>query len=170
MGRLSLRRSAGPSAALMVALAALLLGDCAEQRREPGRADALVTRVVDGDTVEVVIDDRREDVRYIGIDTPETVSPDDPVQCMGPKASAFNDRFVEGRRVTLVFDAERRDKYGRLLAYVYRGRRLVNAILLRRGLARTLTIAPNDSMAERFAEIEERAGRSARGLWGACAS
>jgi micrococcal nuclease len=127
-----------------------------------------VTRVVDGDTVEVVLDGREEDVRYIGVDTPETVKPGEPVQCFGPQASAFNHRTVEGRRVRLVFGAERRDVYGRLLAYVYLDGRFVNAELVRRGLARTLTIPPNDRFAERLKQLEIAAARAGRGLWGAC--
>src|SRR5919106_2430176 len=97
----------------------------------PRSADALVTRVVDGDTVEVRIAGGRDEVRYIGIDTPETVKPGEPVQCFGHRASAANRRLVEGRRVRLVFDRERRDVYGRLLAYVYVRGRFVNAELVR---------------------------------------
>ena len=80
---------------------------------------AQVVRVIDGDTIEVSIGGQDEDVRYIGVDTPETVKPDTPVQCYGPQASAENHRLVDGRTVRLVFDRERRDVYGRLLAYVY---------------------------------------------------
>jgi micrococcal nuclease len=137
---------------------------------EPRSARALVTRVVDGDTIEVELDGEREDVRYIGVDTPETVKPDTPVQCFGPQASAFNHALMEGRRVRLVFGVERRDVYGRLLAYVYLDNRFVNAALVRRGLARTLTIPPNDRFAERFKRLEMRAARVGRGLWGACDS
>jgi micrococcal nuclease len=135
-----------------------------------------VTRVVDGDTIHVELpsgDD--EDVRYIGIDTPETVKPGTPVQCGGPKAHEVNERLVDGRRVTLRFDAERRDVYGRLLAYVYlpgagpAGRPLfVNAELARRGLARTLTIPPNDTFARLFARLASAAAAEGRGLWGHC--
>lgn len=134
----------------------------------PARAVALVTRVVDGDTIEARIDGQVEDVRYIGVDTPETVKPDTPVQCFGPQASAFNHRLVERRRVRLVFGVERRDVYGRLLAYAYLGRRFVNAALVRRGLARTLTIPPNDRFAPLLRRLEMRAARAGRGLWGAC--
>ena len=134
----------------------------------PRAVEALVTRVVDGDTVEVRIDGEIEDVRYIGVDTPETVKPDTPVQCFGPRASTFNHRLVEGRRVRLVFGAERRDAYGRLLAYVYLGDRFVNAILVRRGLARSLTIPPNDRFAPLLRRLELRAARTGRGLWDAC--
>jgi len=86
-----------------------------------------------------------------------------------------NERLVGGRTVTLRFDAERRDVYGRLLAYVYLpgagpdGQALfVNAELARRGLARTLTIPPNDSHASLFARLAARAGVRGRGLWGRC--
>jgi endonuclease YncB( thermonuclease family) len=134
----------------------------------PSETTAFVTRVVDGDTIEARIGAQVEDVRYIGVDTPETVKPGTPVQCFGPQASAFNHRLVERRRVHLVFGVERRDVYGRLLAYVYLGRQFVNAALVRRGLARTLTIPPNDRFAPRLRRLEMRAARVGRGLWGAC--
>jgi micrococcal nuclease len=158
----------------MIVLAALVLLrpweslDGLWEDEPPRSAVAYVTRVVDGDTVEVRLGGGIEDVRYIGVDTPETVKPDTPVQCFGPQASAFNHRFVEGRRVRLVFGVERRDVYGRLLAYVYLGRRFVNAELLRRGLARTLTIPPNDRYAGHFERLQMAAARSGRGLWGTC--
>jgi micrococcal nuclease len=136
--------------------------------RGPATAMAYVVRAVDGDTIEVRIGERREDVRYIGIDTPETVKPGTPVQCFGPRASAFNHHLVEGRRVRLVFGVERRDVYRRLLAYVYLNGRLVNAALVRRGLARSLTIPPNDRLAPRFRRLELRAAQAGRGLWGTC--
>jgi micrococcal nuclease len=134
----------------------------------PAAVQASVIRVVDGDTIEAQIGDQVEDVRYIGVDTPETVKPDAPVECFGPQASAFNHRLVEHRSVRLVFDAERRDVYGRLLAYVYRDGLFVNASLVRRGLARSLTIPPNDRFAPLFRRLEMRAARAGRGLWGAC--
>ncbi|HEX6781608.1 MAG TPA: thermonuclease family protein [Solirubrobacterales bacterium] len=131
-------------------------------------ATAFVTRVVDGDTVEVLLDGREEDVRYIGVDTPETVKEGTPVECFGPQASAFNHALVEHRRVRLVFDEELRDVYGRLLAYVYLGDRFVSAELVQRGLARTLTIPPDDRFADRLKRLEIAAARAGRGLWGAC--
>jgi micrococcal nuclease len=135
----------------------------------PRAAWAYVVRAIDGDTIEARIDGELEDVRYIGVDTPETVKPGTPVQCFGHRASAFNHRLVDGRRVRLVFGVERRDAYGRLLAYTYvGGRRLVSAMLVRRGLARSLTIAPNDRLAPLFRRLEMRAARAGRGLWGAC--
>jgi micrococcal nuclease len=124
--------------------------------------------VVDGDTIEARIGGEVEDVRLIGVDTPETVKPGTPVQCFGPRASDFTHRRLEGQRVRLVFGVERRDVYGRLLAYLYLRGRFFNPILVRRGLARTLTIAPNDRFAPRFRRLELAAARTGRGLWGAC--
>ena len=167
-------RSGGRGSVLLLLLAALVLLRPWESLDELGEAEGprsasvYVTRVVDGDTVEVQIDGREEDVRYIGVDTPETVKPGAPVDCFGPQASSFNHRLVERRRVRLVFDEERRDQYGRLLAYVYLGDRFVNAELIRRGLAETLTIPPNNRFAERLKRLEIAAARAGRGLWGAC--
>jgi len=140
-----------------------------------------VERVVDGDTILVRLGGRDEYVRLIGVDTPETVKPDTPVQCFGERASHFTKRRLTGRRVRLVFGAEPRDVYGRLLAYVYvpqgsfdgsqhvqSPQRLFNAILARRGLARPLTIPPNDRFAPRFERLAVAAARAGRGLWGAC--
>ena len=90
-----------------------------ELEEGPASAVVRVMRVVDGDTIEVRLDGRGEDVRLIGVDTPETVKPDTPVQCFGERASHFTKRRLTGRRVRLVFGVERRDVYGRLLAYVY---------------------------------------------------
>jgi len=161
---------------LAAVAAAALLAPCDQRDPEDeiesgaGALEAEVIDVVDGDTIDVRLEDGSEEtVRYIGVDTPESVAPDEPVQCYAHRAAEFNRSLVLGRSVQLRFDAERRDVYGRLLAYVYRGRRLINAILLRRGLARPLTIPPNDSLAPLFERLARAAGRVGRGLWGACA-
>ena len=144
-------------------------GETAGTAQDAGeRVRAEVVRVVDGDTIEVSIEGEVEDVRYIGVDTPESVSPGEPVECFGPEASEFNESLVAGETVRLVFDEELRDAYGRLLAYVFADGELVNAELVARGFARTLEIAPNTSKAPRLARLERRAGAAARGLWGAC--
>jgi len=159
------------SVVLLAVVAAVLLRPW-EEIGSPGAgaasARAYVVRTVDGDTIEARIDGHLEDVRYIGIDTPETVKPGTPVQCFGHRASDFDRRLVEHQRVRLVFGVEPRDIYGRLLAYVYIGHRFVNPIFVRRGLARTLTIPPNDRYALLFARLQTRAARGGRGLWGAC--
>lgn len=131
---------------------------------------ARVVRVVDGDTVHVRAASAEETVRYIGMDTPESVKPGVPVQCYAKAASHRNEQLVAGQTVRLVVGAEPRDRYGRLLAYVYRAGdgRFVNAELVREGYARTLTIPPNDDQAPRFATLARDAERDGRGLWGAC--
>lgn len=143
-----------------------------EERQPPPKlaspVTARVVRVVDGDTIAVRVGSRLERVRYIGVDTPETVKPSSPVQCFGKRASAFNGRLVGGRSVRLRFDRELRDRYGRLLAYVFVGERFVNAELVRRGYATTLRIPPNDSRAPQLASLERAAMRRGRGLWAAC--
>jgi micrococcal nuclease len=129
-----------------------------------------VVRVVDGDTIRVRLGGTEERVRYIGVDTPETVKPGTPVQCFGKAASAYNKRLLRGHSVRLVFDAERRDRYGRLLAYVYRqpDGLFVNADLVRRGYAQPLTIPPNVGHAAEFRALARGARRAGRGLWAAC--
>jgi micrococcal nuclease len=137
----------------------------------PGaRLAGTVTRVVDGDTVHVRVGARDETVRYIGMDTPETVKPHTPVQCFGQAASAANRRLVAGARVDLRLDAEARDRYGRVLAYVYRHRDglFVNAALVRGGFATILTIPPNVSHAADLRGLQRDARARRRGLWGAC--
>lgn len=165
------RRGWAGSAVLLAAIALLVLrpwehhddGDAG-----PAWAIVPVTRVVDGDTIEVELDGEVEDVRLIGVDTPETVKPGTPVQCFGPRASGFSHRHLEGQTVRLVFGVERRDAYGRLLAYVYLDHRFYNPTLVRRGLARVLTIPPNDRYAPLFIGLQRRAALAGRGLWGAC--
>ncbi len=169
------------SAVLLTAVALLILRPWEQGGGEtgPASARAVVTRVVDGDTIEARIDGEEEDVRLIGVDTPETVKPGAPVECGGPLASRFTHGLLDGKRVRLVVGEERRDPYGRLLAYAYLDPaiephtgprvRFVNAALVRRGLARTLTIPPNDRFAPLFERLELRAARAGRGLWGACA-
>jgi micrococcal nuclease len=173
------------SLVLLAVVAAILLRpwDSGPARRllgAPGprasqRIGGRVLRAVDGDTLEVRLDDGDvETVRIIGVDTPETVKPDTPVQCYGPRASAFEHKTVEGRRVRLLVGVEPRDVYGRLLAYVWVLRpgakrpQFLETELLRRGLARTLTFHPNDRFAHRFEELEQKTARAGKGLWNAC--
>jgi micrococcal nuclease len=165
---------------LTVLIAAVVLGfvrlggggEAAPGRGGAGEASsARVVRVVDGDTVVVrTAGGAEERIRYIGIDTPESVKPGTPVQCFAKAASHANERLIEGRRVRLVQDAEARDRYGRLLAYVYRRSDglFVNAELVRRGYARTLTIPPNVAHAARFRRLAAEARRGERGLWSRC--
>ena len=139
-------------------------------RYGPGeRQNALVERVVDGDTAVMKVGGESVYVRYIGVDTPEMnwdrIS--DSEDC-ARDATDFNADQVEGRRVQLEFDRELYDRYDRLLAYVRVDGRLVNADLLRDGLATTLTIRPNDRYADRFSALEREARANSRGLWRGC--
>ena len=173
MGAIFLRGWMGSAILLAIGGLALLRPDIgglleSSDASEPASVSAVVTRVIDGDTIEASFSGRIEDVRLIGIDTPETVKPDEPVQCFGPQASAFTHRLLEGATVRLTFGVEERDTYGRMLAYVRRGKQFVNATLVRRGFARTLTIPPNDRFAPQLRLLELSAARAGRGLWGSC--
>lgn len=134
----------------------------------PAGVDVEVRRVVDGDTLEVTGGER---VRLIGVDTPESVAPNRPVGCFGREASAFTARLLPpGTEVRLVGDVEQRDRFGRLLAYVYRRSDglFVNAELLRQGFAQLLTIPPNIAHTDEFAAIARGAREESQGLWAAC--
>ncbi|MFM8561514.1 MAG: thermonuclease family protein [Solirubrobacterales bacterium] len=156
-----------PATALLVTGCAFALAACGQGS---GEFTGRVERVVDGDTIIVSAPGGSERVRYIGIDTPESVAPGRPVECFGPQASAANRRLVAGREVKVVPGTEERDRYGRLLAYVYTddGRSFVNARLVRSGAADTLAIEPNTRYAAELAALRRRARAEGAGLWGAC--
>lgn len=124
-----------------------------------------VSRVIDGDTVELA-DGRR--VRYIGIDTPETVDPRKAVQCFGKQASDQNRELVEGKEVELEKDISETDKYGRLLRYIYIGDVFVNDYLIRQGFAHASSYPPDIKYQSQFQEAEKEARENNRGLWNAC--
>jgi micrococcal nuclease len=125
--------------------------------------DYQVQRVVDGDTL-VLANGAR--VRLLGVDTPETVKPNTPVQPWGSEASAFAKAFVAGGTVRLTFDSERTDKYDRFLAYVWVGDRMLNEELLRAGLGKALLQYPYSSaMKRRFRQAEAEAKQARRGMW-----
>lgn len=125
----------------------------------------LVTRVIDGDTIEIAGGER---VRYLGIDTPETVDPKRPLQCFGREASQKNKELVEGKYVRLEKDISEADKYGRLLRYVYVDDKFVNFELVKDGFAHILTIPPDVKHQEKFLAAEREAREAKRGLWGTC--
>jgi micrococcal nuclease len=163
-------RRIAPFALLLAALAAAVFARFPAERPATSFGEAQVVRVVDGDTIRVRLGGREERVRYIGIDTPESVKPGTPVQCYAKHAARANAALVAGRRVRLVGDAEARDRYGRLLAYVYRvpDGAFVNAALVRDGYARTMTIPPNVAHADQFATLARGARQAGRGLWRSC--
>jgi len=121
-----------------------------------------VKRVVDGDTILLADNDR---VRYIGINTPETKHPRKAVEWMGKEASDFNKKLVEHKWVSLEFDVEKRDKYGRLLAYVYIDNVFVNAELVKQGYAQVYTFPPNVKHTDLLLECQRQAREKRKGLW-----
>jgi len=126
----------------------------------------LCTRVIDGDTIIVEIDGKQERVRLIGVDTPETVHPSKPVEYFGKEASEFTKRMVEGKKVRLEFDWQKRDKYGRLLAYVYLpDGTFLNAEIIKQGYGFAYTRFPFKYL-EEFRQYEREARENSRGLWG----
>lgn len=159
---------------LAAALAAVvLLASCGEALQDlgeptgPGRR-VVVTRVVDGDTAVVDLDGSEVRVRFIGIDTPESVAPDQPVECFGPQASSYTTDRLEGEMVRLEFDVERLDQYGRTLAYVWIGSELFNETLVAGGYALVTTYPPDVKYVDRFVAAQRSAREAGLGLWGAC--
>lgn len=133
--------------------------------------EAIVRSVVDGDTIEVSFGGGPgERVRLLGIDTPETVKPDAPVDCFGPEASgATKDLLAPGTTVIVQRDTEARDRYGRLLGYIWRtDGTFVNRVLVAEGFARTLSIAPNTAHRGDLAAAAAEARAAGRGLWSSC--
>jgi micrococcal nuclease len=150
----------------LAAVALMLLAWGAAEAQQLQQFTGYVSRVVDGDTIYVVIGNQIEAVRYIGINTPETHHPTKGREPYGEAATAVNQQLVDGRWVTLVLDTQYRDRYGRLLAYVWADGRFVNAELVHRGYAQAATYPPNVRYAEHFRQLERGARENGRGLWG----
>jgi len=129
----------------------------------PATYKVKVLRVIDGDTIKIEGD---KVVRYIGIDTPETVHPSKPVQCYGKEASYKNKELVEGKEVKLEKDVSETDKYGRLLRYVWLGDMLVNEYLVREGYAQSSSYPPDVKYQNKFIEAQRQAREEKKGLWG----
>lgn len=136
-----------------------------------------VTKVVDGDTAYILINGKEEKVRFIGVDTPETKHPSQPVEPYGPEASSFTTKQLTGKQVYLETDVTERDKYGRLLAYIWLEKpqeindsqiraKMFNAHLLLNGYAQLLTIPPNVKYTDYFTKYQTEARNADKGLWG----
>lgn len=137
-----------------------------EPKKEDDRNWVKVNRVVDGDTFEIINSGKKEKLRLIGVDTPETVKPNSKVEPYGPEASNFTKKMIEGKKVRLEFDVQERDKYGRILAYVYlEDGTLLNARLLEEGLATIMTVPPNVRMADYFLGLQKKAQKARKGIW-----
>jgi micrococcal nuclease len=177
-------RPVGSARFAIIALAGLGLLSCNddEPAADPGptsspagavEANATVEYVVDGDTIDVLIDGTEERIRFTGIDTPEKARLDTgaPAECFGDEATAFTESLLPvGTPVRLVRDVVGRDDYGRILAYVYRADDgiFVNYEIVRQGYARPLTIPPNETHADLMVVAARDAERDDVGLWSAC--
>jgi len=146
---------------LLLRLALLLVAGSASA----APIDGIVVRVVDGDTIDVQLADRVEKVRYIGVNTPEIHHPIKGEEPGGREAAEVNRRLVAGRHVRLELDVRTRDRYGRLLAYVWLGDTMVNAELVRRGYAQVMTVPPNVRYQDLFLKLQREARDAGRGLW-----
>ncbi len=155
----------------LAALAVALAGCAAVGPRSLPPGEAVVERVVDGDTVVLDLGASEETARLIGVDTPETNHPTVGAECYGREASAHLERLLPGgTRVRVERDVEARDRYGRLLVYVHRADDglFVNEAMVAEGFAAALTVPPNVAYADRFAALAADARRAGVGLWSAC--
>ena len=178
----------GPKKAILVIIAAIAvyffggqgIPDLGQntpvEQDDSGFVMGTVTRVVDGDTAEITVDGAKRRVRFLGVDTPETVHPNKPVQFFGPEASAFTKESLTGKRVWLEYDKNPQDRYSRHLAYIWTAkpksintetirRDMFNAKMLLGGYAKVMIIKPNNRYAQQFKEFEAEARNLRRGLW-----
>jgi micrococcal nuclease len=152
----------------------LTLHSCTFTRTTPSAGERVIATViehVDGDTLTVRLQGRRQDIRLIGVDTPETKHPRKPVECGGPEASAFTaSQFPRGTKVEIVRDVEARDRFGRLLAYVFRqpDGLFLNRALLEHGHADAYPFEPNTMFSSEFAGLALTAQRNGVGMWALC--
>jgi micrococcal nuclease len=130
------------------------------------RVSAQVIRVIDGDTIKVNIDGVQYTIRYIGIDAPESVKANNPVEPFGLEASAKNKELVEGKVVMLEKDVSETDQYGRSLRYVYVGDLFINAELVRLGYAQAISYPPDIKYQDLFRQLQREARNTGKGLWG----
>ncbi len=137
----------------------------------PPSGPPTLVEVIDGDTIAVRVGGTTERIRLLGVDTPESVDPTRPVQCFGPEAAQrLAEWLPEGTALRLERDAEARDRFGRLLAYVYRSSDglFINAALLHEGFADLLVFEPNVARVDELEAALLDARTANRGLWGAC--
>ncbi|MBE3557391.1 MAG: thermonuclease family protein [Firmicutes bacterium] len=127
---------------------------------------AVVTQVVDGDTMHVRIGNREDTIRLLCVDTPETKDPNTPVEPYGPEASAFAKQQLEGKQVKLEYDGPQRDKYGRLLVHLWVGDKLFNQMLLEKGLARIAYLYdPPYNHYSAYVAAQNKAKAAKLGIW-----
>ncbi len=151
--------------ARLLSLLVLLASVAGIAGAQPAPLEGTVVRIVDGDTIHVRLADRIEKVRYIGVNTPEVHHPRKGEEPGGREAAQVNRDLVEGKRVRLELDVQSRDRYGRLLAYVWVGDTMINAELVRLGYAQVMTVPPNVRYQSLFLNLQRDAREAARGLW-----
>ena len=164
---------------LVIAVVALVLGWRNFSAFEPGdvetRIQAIdknnntyqVVRVIDGDTIKIEYEGKIESVRFIGVNTPEIDQPEKEIESYGQVAAAFTRKLLSGKRVQMIFDTSQRDKYGRLLGYVYTSDgTFVNALLVKKGYAQVMTVPPDVTFQALFVELQRQARKERKGLWG----
>ena len=149
----------------------LMLSSCSNESVSTAPNSSTVQHVVDGDTIDISIGGKTERVRLIGINTPETKHPTKGVECFGPEASAYTEQLLpKGTALRVERDVEARDKYGRLLLYVYIASNnvFVNLDLVMNGYARPMVFEPNTAHKADFAQAATQAELRNVGLWQAC--
>lgn len=163
----------------VIASFALLIGlaSCSDSLPQGGQSDlveiarAEIAHVIDGDTVDIDIHGHMERVRLIGVNTPETKHPTKPIECFGPEASAYMTELLpKGTDVRIERDVEARDRYGRMLLYMYRDsdNLFINLDLIARGYGTPMSIEPNTFHRNDFVRAASQAEASNVGLWKAC--
>ena len=172
----------GPKKAIIVVIVAViawLFGNDTLTQNDTGNSDivaGVVVRAVDGDTAVVKVDGQEKRVRFLGVDTPETVHPNKPVQFYGKEASNFTKESLNGRRVWLEYDENPQDRYGRHLAYIWLSKpsdinedsiraNMFNAKLLLGGYAKVMIIKPNKRYESLFKKFQDEARQSGLGVW-----
>ncbi|KZE69415.1 nuclease [Fictibacillus phosphorivorans] len=152
----------------LIMLAAIIFtGGCSYFNSGGGdRIAVQVIDVVDGDTLKVQVGDKTETVRLLLIDTPESVHPSKPVQPFSKEASKFTKELLSNAKVELELGIGERDKYGRLLAYVYADGKSVQESLLEKGLARVAYVfEPNTKYVDEYQNIQKQAQKKSIGIW-----
>ena len=156
---------------ILVAIGLSLLASCSSGSTTENKVLVRILAVIDGDTVDIKLDGRTERVRLIGVNTPETKHPTKPIECFGPEASAYMTQLLpKGTDVRIERDTEARDRYGRMLLYLYRNsdNLFINLDLISRGYGTPMSIEPNTFHRNEFVHAAALAEASNVGLWKAC--
>ena len=156
---------------ILVAIGLSLLASCSSGATTENKVLVRILTVIDGDTVDIEIDGRTERARLIGVNTPETKHPTKPIECFGPEASAYLTQLLpKGTTVRIERDVEARDRYGRMLLYLYLGSNdlFINLDLVARGYGTPMSIEPNTFHRNDFVRAAAQAEAANVGLWKAC--